>query len=256
MTVPLYATVDGPATAPVLVLGSSLGTTGAMWQPQMTDLTERYRVIRYDHRGHGRSPVVPGPYAIEELGADLLALLDTVDSPQVHLGGLSLGGMVAMWAAAHAPARVSKLVVVCTAAKLGPPELWQQRIDAVREGGPAAIADAVIGRWFTPGFAARHGAVVGWVRQQLMTTPAEGYAGCCAAIQRMDLLGDLGRITAPTLVIAGADDPATPPELAEQIVEAIPDARLAVVPDAAHLANVEQPAEVTRLMTEFLAETP
>lgn len=254
MTVGLHYTVDGAADAPLLVLGASLGTTGAIWQPQVRALTQRYRVVRYDHRGHGGSPVPPGPYRIEDLGGDVLALLDRLDADRALLGGISLGGMVAMWVAAHAPERIDKLALVCTSARLGPPQLWADRAVAVRAGGPGAIADSLIGRWFTPSFIANNKGVVAWVRRLLMTSPAQGYAECCGVIEHMDLTGVLGRIAAPTLVIAGADDPATPPEHARQIAAGIHQARVAIVPDAAHLANVEQPELVGRLLREFLDE--
>lgn len=250
-SVPLHSTVDGPTDAQVLVLGGSLGTTTGMWQPQLAALTERLRLIRYDHRGHGRSPVPPGRYTLDELGADLLALLDKRGLDRVHLGGLSIGGMVAMWVAAHAPERVDRLVLLCTAPRLGPPSMWIQRAWTVRAKGLAAIADHVVGRWFTPTFAAERPEVVAWARRELTGTPADGYAGCCAAIETMDLVPVLGAITAPTLVIAGANDPATPPEHAHRIAAGIPDARVELVP-AAHLANVEQPDAVNRLMLEFL----
>lgn len=251
MSVALHYTVDGPADAPTLVLGGSLGTNGAMWQPQMPALTTEYRVVRYDHRGHGASPVPPGPYRIDELGEDLLALLDALDLDRVYLGGLSLGGMVGMWVAAHAPERVARLALLCTSARLGPPELWSRRAATVRERGMTAIADDVLARWFTPGFAEQNKGVVAWIRRLLTTTPAQGYAGCCAAIETMDLTADLAAITAETLVIAGAEDPATPPSHAYDIVERIPGARVEVVPDAAHLANVERPGAVTVLLMDF-----
>ena len=244
--------MDGPAGAPVLVLGSSLGTTADMWRPQLDALAERFRVVRYDHRGHGGSPAPPGPYRLDDLGADVLGLLDHLGHERVHLGGLSLGGMVAMWVAAHASQRVDRLVLVCTSARFGPPSFWAQRAAAVRAGGLPAVADAVVDRWFTPAFAAAHPEIVGWARGMLTSCAPEGYAACCGAIETMDLEPVLGKITAPTLVIAGADDPATPPEHAERIAAGIPDARTAVVPDAAHLANVQQPAAVTRLLLDFL----
>jgi 3-oxoadipate enol-lactonase len=245
-------TVDGPEDAPVLVLGSSLGTTVDMWRPQLPALTTRFRLIRYDHRGHGNSPVPAGPYQLADLGGDVLAMLEELGLDRVHLGGLSLGGMVAMWLAANAPHRVDRLVLLCTSAKLGPPELWRQRADSVRAGGMTAIADSVVGRWFTPTFASRSPEVVAWARKLITDTSVDGYVGCCAAIQAMDLLPALGSITAPTLVIAGADDPATPPEHARQIAAGIRDARVVVVPDAAHLANVEQPDTVSELLVNFL----
>ncbi|HEX7746121.1 MAG TPA: 3-oxoadipate enol-lactonase [Micromonosporaceae bacterium] len=254
MTSHLNATVDGPASAPVLVLGSSLGTTGAMWQPQLPALAGRFRVIRYDHLGHGRSAVRPGPYTIDLLGRELLRLLDNLDVPRAHYGGLSLGGMVGMWLAAHAPERVHRLALLCTSASLGPPEGWRQRAATVRAAGLDAIADAVLARWFTPPFAAGRPHLVAEHRAMLTATPVAGYAGCCEAIAGMDLRPDLSRVAAPTLVIAGADDPATPVEHARQIVERIPHAQLAVVDHAAHLANVEQPEQVGKLLLEHFDE--
>lgn len=248
----LHHTVDGQAGGQPLVLGGSLGTSVAMWQPQLAALAERFRVIRYDHRGHGESPVPAGPYRIADLGRDVLALLDRLGIGRAHLGGLSLGGMVAMWVAAHAPDRVDRLVLLCTSARLGPPSLWSQRVASVRDGGTEAIADAVLGRWFTPRFATQHADVVAWARRQLTSTPAAGYAGCCEAIRGMDLEPALASITAPTLVIAGAEDPATPPSHLQTIAAGIPNARMATVPGAAHLANVEQPEAVTQLLLNFL----
>ncbi|HZM76077.1 MAG TPA: 3-oxoadipate enol-lactonase [Candidatus Limnocylindrales bacterium] len=251
MTVPLHYTLDGPPDAPVVVLGSSLGTSGAMWQPQMEALTASLRVLRYDHRGHGGSPVPPGPYSLDELGRDLLALLDVLDLSRVRLGGLSLGGMVAMWVAANAPERVESLALLCTSAQLGPPSMWRERVSLVRQGGVAAIADTLVARWFTREFATRHAGVVAWARRMLITTPDEGYIGCCAAIEQMDLLASLASITVPALVIAGERDPATPPPHLEKIAAGIADSRLEVLPDAAHLANVERPDVVSRLLLEF-----
>jgi 3-oxoadipate enol-lactonase len=248
--VPLAYRVDGPPDGPVLVLGSSLGTTGAVWQPQLAALAATYRVVRYDHRGHGGSPAPPGPYRIEDLGADVLALLDRLDLDRVDLAGLSLGGMVAMWLAATAPDRVGRLAVLCTSARPGQPEAWRQRAATVRAAGTGAVADAVVGRWFTADFTRRQPGVVGWARAMLTGTPGEGYAACCDVIATLDLEPSLPRITAPTLVIAGAGDPAFPVPHAERIVAGIPGSRLAIV-DAAHLANVEQPAIVTQLLIDF-----
>lgn len=254
MTSRLHATVDGPPDAPVLVLGSSLGTTGAMWEPQLAALAARFRVIRYDHLGHGRSAVPSGPYTIDLLGRELLLLLDDLDAGRVHHVGLSLGGMVGMWLAAHAPERVDRLALLCTSASLGPPDGWRMRAATVRASGTAAVADAVVVRWFTPGFAVAQPQVVAEHRAMLAATPAAGYAGCCEAIAATDLRADLSTVVASTLVIAGADDPATPLEHARGIVERIPRARLAVVDDAAHLASVEQPEQVSRLLLEHFDE--
>jgi 3-oxoadipate enol-lactonase len=254
VTARLHATVDGPPGAPVLLLGSSLGTTGRMWAPQLPALAARFRVIRYDHLGHGRSAVPPGPYTMDLLGREVLALLDDLDVRRAHYAGLSLGGMVGMWLAAHAPERVDRLALLCTSAALGPPEGWRQRAATVRADGMAAVADAVLARWFTPGFAESRPAVVAEHRAMLTAIPAEGYAGCCAAIATMDLTADLARIAAPTLVVAGADDPAIPAGHATRIVERITAARLAVVDHAAHLANVEQPEQVGALPLKHFDE--
>ncbi|WP_165949758.1 3-oxoadipate enol-lactonase [Micromonospora sp. KC207] len=256
MTSRLHLAVDGPADAPVLLLGSSLGTSCAMWEPQVPALAERFRVIRYDHLGHGRSAAPAGPYTLDLLGRELLRTLDALDLPWVHYAGLSLGGMVGMWLAAHAPDRVRRLALLCTSASLGPPEQWRERAATVRAAGLPAIADAVVARWFTPAFAATRPDVVAGYRAMLTATSPVGYAACCEAIAAMDLRGDLGRVGAPTLVVAGADDPATPVEHARQIAGRIPGARLAVVGAAAHLANVEQPERVCRLLREHFDEEP
>jgi 3-oxoadipate enol-lactonase len=251
--VALHQVIDGRDDAPPLVLSPSLGSTLAMWEPQVEPLARAHRVIRYDHRGHGRSPVPPPPYELEDLGADALALLDTLELERVDWCGLSLGGMVGMWLAAHAPERIGRLALCCTSAQLGPRSTWEERIAEVREGGTASIADAGVGRWLTEDFAAANPDVADRLRAMIVGTDDDGYIGCSAAVEHMDLRGVLGRIRAPTLVIAGADDPATPPEHGEVIVAGIPDARLEVVDDAAHLANVQRPDAVTRLIVEHLA---
>ncbi|MET8040579.1 3-oxoadipate enol-lactonase [Micromonospora sp. NPDC005215] len=250
----LHTTVDGPTSAPVLLLGGSLGTTAAMWEPQVPALAERFRVVRYDHLGHGRSAVPAGPYTLDLLGREVLRTLDDLGVERFHYAGLSLGGMVGMWLAAHAPDRVRRLALLCTSASLGPPEQWRQRAATVRAVGLSPIADAVVARWFTPAFAAARPDVVAGYRAMLTATSPAGYAACCEAIATMDLRPDLDRVAAPTLVIAGADDPATPVEYAREIVGRIPRARLAVVGAAAHLANVEQPEQVCRLLREHFDE--
>jgi 3-oxoadipate enol-lactonase len=241
--------VLGPADGPVLVLSNSLGSTSAMWDGQVPYLAERLRVVRYEHRGHGGSPVPPGPYELADLGGDVLALLDRLDLERVHWCGLSLGGMVGMWLAINAPERLDRLVLCCTSARLGPPEMWAERAATVRERGVEAIADAGLGRWLTPAFIERHPDEAADVRAMLVATSDEGYAACCGAIERMDLVPHLDAIRAPTLVIAAADDPATPPEHGDLIAAHVRDARLAIVEDARHLATVEQP----RAMTELIA---
>jgi 3-carboxy-cis,cis-muconate cycloisomerase/3-oxoadipate enol-lactonase len=239
--------LDGPEEGPVLVLANSMGTTMAMWDQQLGALSEHLRVLRYDHRGHGGSEVPAGPYRIEELGTDLLGLLDELGLDRVSFCGLSLGGMVGMWVAANAPERIDRLALCCTAATVNG-EVYLERAAKVRAGGTASVAEEVLSRWFTPSFG--DDAQMERAAGMLRATPDEGYAGCCEALAVMDLRDGLSRIAAPTLVVAGADDPATPPPKAEEIAAAVPDTRLEVVPGAAHLANIEQPEQVTRLLLD------
>jgi 3-oxoadipate enol-lactonase len=244
---------EGEADAPVLVLSSSLGTTHRVWDGQVPGLTARLRVVRYDHRGHGGSPVPRGPYTIEDLGTDLIALLDRLDIARAHICGLSLGGMTAMWAAANASARVDRLALLSTSAHLGPPEVWAERAAAVRAGGMAAVTESVLARWFTPEFAAQSPEVVQRIRDMLLSTPVDGYAACCAAVELMDLRQQLRDIQAPTLVVAGTHDP-TPLEHAEQIAAAIPDAKLVILDDVAHMVAVQRPDDVTAILADFFAQ--
>lgn len=249
MSVALHHEVAGPEKAPPLLLGSSLGTTAAIWDPK--PMAERLRAIRYDHRGHGGSPVPPGPYEIADLGHDVVALMDRLGIERSSLAGVSLGGMVAMWVGAHAPERVDRLVLCCTSARLAGP--WAERAAVVRAAGSTEpIADAVVERWLTPPYAAAHPQVLARLRAMLISTDPGAYAECCGAIERMDLTADLPRISAPTLVISGACDPATPPEHQRVIAQAIPHARHEIVGPAAHLAPVEQSAAVTHLIIEHL----
>lgn len=244
--------VEGPEDAPVLVLANSLGTALGMWDEQAPALRERFRLLRYDHRGHGGSSVPPGPYEIEDLGRDVLELLDRLEVERVSFCGHSIGGMVGMWLASEAPERIERLVLCCTSAKFTPPEMWEERARTVRADGVGAIADAVLERWFTPAFRADWPETVEWAGRMLRETPPEGYAGCCEAIRDADLRGRLGEISAPTLVIGGADDPAVPPEQAELLRDSIPYARLLVVEGAAHLPNVERPEKITRALLAHL----
>jgi 3-oxoadipate enol-lactonase len=250
--VDVHHVVEGPDDAPALVLINSLGSTLAMWEPQIEDLAGRFRVVRFDLRGHGRSPVPPGPYALEDLGADVIALLDRLGIARAHLAGVSLGGMTTMWLATNAPERVDRIVLCCTSAKLGPPSMWRDRAALVREQGTAAVADAVVARWVTPAWAAAHPHEYQRLREMVASTPAEGYAGCCAAIEVMDQEASIPAITAPTLVIAGADDPSTPPDHGARIASRIPGARMAVIPHAMHLANIEQAPRVTERIVDHL----
>jgi len=250
----VHHTFAGPEDAEtgLVVLSNSLGTTLEMWQPQAAVLARNRRVLRYDMRGHGRSPVPETPYSIADLGADLVALLDRHGIARASLCGVSLGGMVSMWVAAHAPERVDRLVLCSTSAIMGPPESWAERAALVRREGVGAVADAVVARWFTPGFTAARPDVVAAIRAQLASTPPEGYAGCCEALRDMDQRPDLPSVSAPTLVIAAEGDPSTPPAHARTIAGLIPGARLEVLDRGAHLVNVEEPGLVTPLITAHL----
>jgi 3-oxoadipate enol-lactonase len=247
-TVALHHAVDGLRDGPPLVLGGSLGTGLEMWRPQLPALAARHRVVRYDHRGHGGSPVPPGPYTIDDLGGDVLRLLDHLGCSTVDYAGLSLGWMVGMWLAAHAPERIGRLALLCTAAHLPPEVGYRQRAALVRADGMAGVVEPVLGRWFTPAFPAADREPY---RAMLAGTPPEGYAGCCEAIAGMDLRPVLSKITAPTLVVAAADDPAIPPRYAEQIADAVPGSRLVVLDHAAHLASVEQAGALDRLLLDW-----
>ncbi|WP_432844064.1 3-oxoadipate enol-lactonase [Dactylosporangium sp. CA-092794] len=250
----LFQRTTGPLGAPFLLLGGSLGSNLDMWRPQLPRFGDGLRVVRFDHRGHGGSPVPPGPYSIEDLGRDTLALLDRLGIEKASYCGLSLGGMVGIWLAAHAPERVERLVLICTSAYLPPADSWLARARQVRAGGMAPVADAVLGRWFTPRFRAALPARVAPYRAMIAACPAEGYAAGCEAIAAMDQRADLARIAAPTLVIAGADDPAAPAEHGERLHAGIRGSRLVVVPNAAHLANVEQPDVVGRLIMDHVTD--
>jgi 3-oxoadipate enol-lactonase len=246
----LHHRLDGPADAPVVVLSGSLGTDLSMWEPQARALAESFRVLRYDLRGHGGSEVPPGPYSLSDLGGDLVALMDALAIERAALCGVSIGAMVSLWIAAHARERVDRLILFCTSSYLG--SAYADRAAAVRERGIEPIADAVVERWFTPAFARRNPTTVDDFRARLCGIPREGYAACCEAIAGMDLRGDLAEIRAATLVVAAADDPATPPDHGRAIADAIPGARFAVLPDAAHLATVEQADRATALIREEL----
>lgn len=248
----VHYVVEGRVDGPVVVLAGSLGSSLEMWDPQVAVLGEHFRVIRYDHRGHGGSPVVAAPFDIEDLGADVVELLDRLDVDRAHFVGLSLGGMVGMWLASHVPERVNRLALICTSPLLGPASNWTDRAATVRASGTAAVADAVVERWFTPAYAASNPVLVERLRAMVTGTSAEGYAACCEAIARMDQTGTLADIKAPTLAIAGADDPATPPEHLQGIVDRVPDGRLAVLARAAHLASVEQADAVNALLLDHL----
>jgi 3-oxoadipate enol-lactonase len=254
MTLELPYRIDGADDAPPLLLSNSLGSTAEMWDPQIPALAERFRVIRYEIRGHDGAPVPDGPYTLDDLGRDAVALLGRLGVERAHFAGLSLGGMIGMWLAINAPERIDRLVLLCTSALLSRDHDWPLRARTVREQGTGAVAQAVVERWFTPAFAQANPDLAARMRAMVADTPPEGYAGCCDAIHAMDLLDEVERVRAPTLVIAGREDPATPPRHAERIAARIRHARLELV-DAAHLASYERPGEVTGLMLSHLEAT-
>lgn len=236
----------------VLVFSNSLGTDFSMWNPQMVELGRRFRILRYDTRGHGQSSVTSGDYTIEQLGRDVLGLLDALGLDRVHFCGLSMGGMIGMWLGIHAPDRLLRLILSSTAARIGTPEMWNARIAAVRKDGMKSVAAAVIERWFTPEFRASFPDQAAQARQMLENTPPEGYAACCAAIRDMDQREAAAQIKVPTLVIYGGKDPVTPASdahfLKDQVAGAIEVELL-----AAHLSNVEQAGAFTEAVSSFLS---
>lgn len=245
--------VDGVPGAPVLVLCNSLGTTADVWSPQMPALTARFRVVRYELPGHGGTESPPGPYRIDHLGRDLLEVLDAVGVETASVMGLSLGGTAAMWLAINHPQRVDRLVLACTAAAWPPKDLWEERIQTVRRDRPAALLDRLLSRWFAPGYLEAHPEARRAVATMLEACSSDGYAGCCSALAGVDLTADLGRITAPTLVLAGATDPAVPVPSAAALAQAIPGAGLQVLAPGAHLLNIEQPDRYNAAVLDHLA---
>jgi 3-oxoadipate enol-lactonase len=222
---------------PSLVLSHSLGTSLELWDPQMSALPG-FQVLRYDHRGHGGSDCPPGPYTIEAIASDLLALLDSLGLERVSFCGLSIGGAVGMWLAANEPSRIDRLVLACTAVRFGSPADWHARAALVRAEGVAPVVETTMGRWFTPRMPPD---VVSHFEGLLLSTPAEGYAASCEALADWDFEDGVTAVSAPTLVIAGAEDPSTPPAQGRLIADAIHGSRLVVIDGAAHLANLERP---------------
>jgi 3-oxoadipate enol-lactonase len=247
----LNAQVEGPERAPVLMLCNSLGTDLHMWDDQVEAITGRFRLVRYDRRGHGKSEAPKGPYNMEMLGRDALAVMDGMGVQKVNWCGLSMGGMVGMWLGANAPQRIERLVLSNTSAYMADKQIWNERFKTLRTGGTAAIADGTMERWFTKGFRERAPQAVARLKQMVLETPVEGYIGCGEAVRDMDHREIIRKIAAPTLVIAGRHDPATTVEAGEFLRDRIPGAKLAVL-EAAHIANVEQPQAYTDTLLDFL----
>ena len=248
----IHYVLEGPADVAVLVFSNSLGTHYSMWDAQAPEFRKKFRVLRYDTRGHGQSSVTPGPYSIEQLGKDVVALVDALALDRVYFCGLSMGGMIGMWLGVTVPDRLNKLVLCNTGAKIGTSEAWASRIEAVRKGGMKAVASAVIERWFTPAFREQNPATIARIRKTLEETSPKGYAACCAAVRDFDYRGYLANIHVPTLVISGTHDPATPPADGRFLAKQIPGARYAEL-NAAHLSNLEDRDCFNREVSAFLA---
>ena len=243
----------GPVDAPACLLLHSLGTTRELWEPQWSVRVKRYRGMRYDVRGHGGSQPPVGPYTLEQLGRDALAVLDAAGAEQAHVCGVSLGGLTAQWLGRHAPDRVDRLVAANTGARLGSAEGWSARIAEVREGGIEAVVEGGLTRWFTPRFRTTDPETTERFRQMLRRCSVEGYAGACAVLRDGDLRPELGQISAQTLVVTGTHDAATPPALGEAIADGVPNGHLVEL-DAAHLSNVEQASAFTGAVERFLSQ--
>ncbi|GAA1533890.1 hypothetical protein GCM10009678_15280 [Actinomadura kijaniata] len=242
--------VDGPADAPPLVLGPSLGTTADLWRPQMEAFTARYRVVRYDLPGHGATPAATG-FTVDDLADAVVALLDGLGVGRAAYAGVSLGGAVGTALALRAPERLTALVLCCTSPRFGDPQGWRDRAALVRREGVGPVADSAPGRWFTPRFTG-----AGPYAAMLRATDPEGYAACCDALAAFDATARLGEITTPTLVISGAEDLPTPPAGHGRVLaEGVPGAAHTVVEAAGHLANAERPGPVTEAIIKHLEGT-
>jgi 3-oxoadipate enol-lactonase len=247
----IHYELAGPDGVPTLVLSNSLGSNLSMWDPQIPALTQHFRVLRYDTRGHGQSSIPRGPYTVDQLGRDVLALLDQLRLDRVHFCGLSMGGSTGMWLGTNAPQRLNKLVLCNTSAKIGTPEIWNPRMDAVRNGGLRAISNGVMSRWLSDSFRAKFPDVAAKTQQMLESTDPQGYLANCAAIRDFDARASVSSIVAPTLVISGTSDVSTPAVDGRYLAEQIRGARYVEL-DAAHLSNIEQSARFTSEMVSFL----
>lgn len=244
----LHHRIDGPGDGPVLVLGPSLGSTLDLWEPQLPAFTASWQVVRFDLPGHGGSGPCDG--TVEDIADAVAALLDRLGVARVAYAGVSMGGAVGMALALRHPDRIGRLALCCTSARFGDPSGWHERARRVRAGGLEPFFETLLGRWFTPGYT---GPGIEAVRAMLATVEAAGYAACCEALAAFDVRDRLGAVRAPTLVVAGEQDVATPPAHAQELARGIPGAKLTLVPGAAHLANLERPERVTDAIAGHLA---
>jgi 3-oxoadipate enol-lactonase len=248
---PINVQVEGPKDAPALLLSNSLGTDLHMWDPQVPAFTKHFRLVRYDRRGHGRSGAPRGPYSMELLGKDVLAILDGLGIQKANWCGLSMGGMVGMWLGANAPERLERIVLSNTGPYYADKQSWTDRMALVMERGVDAIVEGTMQRWFTPEFRQNNPDMVARLSEIMRTTPKDGYVGCCAAVRDMDHRDLLARIPVPTLIVCGRHDPATTVEMGEYMRERIPNSEMTIL-EAAHVSNIEQPQAFTDAVVGFL----
>lgn len=250
----LSCQLSGKDKAATVCLSHSLACSGIMWEPQMQVLNERFRVLRYDIRGHGGSEATPPPYSLDLLADDVVAMLDALEIEQVHWVGLSMGGMIGQNLALRHPRRLLSLVLCDTLSVVSDAAqpVWAERIETAKSEGMAPLCEPTLGRWFTAAFLERDPPALASIRAQILNTPVTGYVGCCEAIRRIDYISRLNGIQLPTRVIVGAEDPATPPADAQAIHQRIEGSSLRVIDDAAHLSNVEQPEAFNGALLEFL----
>ncbi len=246
--------LEGSQDAPTVTLSNSLLTNYTMWDAQMPVLTEKYRVLRYDTRGHGGSQVTPGPYSFELLTEDAYALHQALGIGKTHFVGLSMGGMIGQLLAAKYRDLLLSVTLCDTSSRMPHPEIWDDRIAAAQSGGIEAVVDGTLERWFTPAMKEREPGEIGRVAAMIRGTTVDGFCANCHAIKALDQTGILSGISTPTLIIVGAEDPATTPEMSRTIHAEIAGSELAILPDAAHLANIEQPAAFNDVLTNFLAK--
>jgi 3-oxoadipate enol-lactonase len=248
----LWYTIDGRDDAPAVLLIHSLGTSHALWDAQLPTLVDRFRLIRYDARGHGKSSAPPGEFTIEQLGRDALAVLDAAGVQTATICGVSIGGLTSIWLGQNAHDRVSRLVLANTAARIGTSDVWSERMQFVRESGIEIAAEQAIPRWFTDAFREEHPDIVARFLAIARSCPLDSYIAACAALRDADLRRDLHRVTVPTLVVAGSKDESTTVADGAYLRDNIPEARMEVL-NASHLSNVERSAEFSALLDEFLS---
>lgn len=247
----IHYSLEGQSSRPALILSNSLGADFSMWDSQIPEFSRSFCVLRSDTRGHGKSSVTPGPYSIEQLAKDVLALADSLQCERFHFCGLSMGGQIGMWLAANAPQRLNKVVLCSTAAKIGTPETWNARIATVLKEGMKDVAAAAIERWLTASFRSKNPSVVGKIHKILEATSPEGYASCCSGLRDFDFREKLNDIRTPTLIISGAHDPATTPADGQFLANHIASARYVEL-NGAHLSNIEDADNFSQKVWAFL----